>query len=63
MRSILFYLTPSGVNPVQDFLDDLSDKQVEKVLWVLRLVSEMDRVPAVYFKKITKNEDIWEGRV
>lgn len=63
MRSVNFYLTASGTNPVQDFLDDLSDKQVEKILWVLRLIKEMDRVPSVYFKKLVSTDGIWEVRV
>ena len=63
MRTVNFYITPSGTNPVQDFLDDLSDKQVEKVLWVLRLIKEMDRIPSVYFKKLVNTDGIWEVRV
>jgi phage-related protein len=63
MRTILFYITSSGANPVQDFLDALADKQVEKVLWVLRLIKEMDRVPSSYFKKLINTDDIWEVRV
>lgn len=62
MRTIKFYLTTSGTNPVQDFLDDLSDKQVEKILWVLKLIKEMDRVPTVYFKKMVNTDGIWEIR-
>jgi len=63
MRTILFYITPSGANPVQEFLDELADKQVEKVLWVLRLIKEMDRVPSSYFKKLVNTDDIWEVRI
>jgi len=53
----------SGACPVQDFLDGLSDKQAEKVLWVLKLVKEMDRIPASYFKKLVNTDGIWEARV
>jgi hypothetical protein len=52
MRTIVFYKTASGTSPVQQFLDTLSDKQVEKILWVLKLIQEMDIVPSVYFKYI-----------
>jgi len=31
MRTIVFYKTASGANPVQQFLETLSDKQVEKI--------------------------------
>jgi phage-related protein len=63
MRTILFYTMLSGACPVQEFLDALTDKQVEKVLWVLKLIKEMDRVPASYFKKLVNTDDIWEIRV
>jgi phage-related protein len=63
MRTIIFYKTASGANPVQRFLEDLSDKQVEKVLWVLKLIQEMDVVPSVYFKKLVNTEGIWEARI
>jgi phage-related protein len=63
MGTILFYRMPSGKCPVQEFLDGLSDRQAEKVLWVLKLVQEMDRVPASYFKKLVNTDGIWEVRV
>jgi len=63
MRTILFYKTVTGNIPVQDFLDSLSDKQAEKVLWVLKLVKELDRIPSVYFKKLVNTADIWEARI
>jgi phage-related protein len=63
MRTINFYLSENGKNPVQDFLDSLSDKQVSKVLWVLKLIRELDKVPAVYFKKLVNTDDIWEVRI
>lgn len=63
MKTIEFYKTLSGASPVQNFLDSLSDKQVEKVLWVLKLVKELDKVPATYFKKLVNTDGIWEVRV
>ena len=62
MKRIIFYTTASGRCPVQDHLDKLPDKTVQKIVWVLRLVREMDRVPAQYFKKLVGAEDIWEIR-
>ena len=47
---------------MQDHLDELPDKTVQKIVWVLKLVREMDYVPAQYFKKLTGSEDIWEVR-
>ena len=33
------------------------------MIWTLRLVEEMERVPAQYFKKLAGTEDLWEVRV
>ena len=63
MSEIHFYRTISGSSPVEDFLDKLSDKQVEKVLWVLRIIRDIDFVPKEYFKKLVNTDDIWEIRV
>jgi phage-related protein len=63
MRSVNFYRTDSGNCPVEDFLDSLSGKQAQKVVWVLRLVEELENVPAQYLKKLVNTEDIWEVRV
>ncbi len=60
MKQISFYLTPSGRCPVQEHLDILSDKQVEKIAWVLKLVRELDPVPSNYFKKLVNTDNIWE---
>lgn len=63
MREIVFYRMGSGRCPVEEFLDSLEPKQAQKVVWVLRLVEELDLVPARYFKKLVGSEDIWEVRV
>jgi len=63
VRNIVFYRTESGGSPVEDFLNSLSGKQAQRVAWVLRLVEEIDSVPAQYFKKLPGTEDIWEVRV
>ncbi|HSU16460.1 type II toxin-antitoxin system RelE/ParE family toxin [Longimicrobium sp.] len=63
MREIRFYITPSGRSPVEEFLDSLSGKQAQKVIWVLRVVEEMGIVPAQYFKKLPGTDDLWEVRV
>ncbi len=62
MRSIEFYRTARGSCPVEEFLDNLADKQAQKVVWALRLVERMDRVPEQYLKKLAGTEDIWEIR-
>lgn len=63
MREIVFYRTESDARPIEDFLDSLPGKQAQRVAWVLRLIEEMDFVPAQYFKKMPGTQDIWEVRV
>ena len=38
-------------------------KVSQKIVWVLRLLEDMDIVPASYFKKLAGTEDIWECRI
>ena len=38
-------------------------KVAQKIVWVFRLLEDMDRVPASYFKKLAGTEDIWECRI
>ena len=63
MRTILFYTTLSGRCPVQEHLDDLPDKAVQKIAWVLRVIRDLERVPTNYLKKLVNTDDIWEVRV
>jgi phage-related protein len=63
VRTINFYRTETGNCPVEEFLDSLSGKQAQKVLWVLRLIEELEFVPRQYFEKLVNTEDIWEVRV
>ena len=62
MREIVFYRTPSGQCPVEEFLDSLPSKQAQKVLWVLSLTEDLDVVPRCYLQKMTHTEDMWEIR-
>jgi phage-related protein len=48
---------------VEEFLDSLSDRQAQKVTWVLRLVEKLEIVPKQYFKKLVSTNDLWEIRV
>jgi phage-related protein len=63
VREIEFYRTARGHCPVEEFLDTLSDKQAEKILWVLRLVKSLDPVPKQYFKLLPDTNGILEVRV
>jgi len=59
MRTVNFYRTESGNCPVEDFLDSLSGKQAQKVVWVLRLIEELEIVPVQYLKKLVNTDDIF----
>jgi len=41
----------------------LPSKATQKILWVLKLLEDLDRVPAQYFTKMSGTEDIWECRI
>ena len=47
---------------MEAFLESLNPKQGQKVLWVLRAVQELPRVPKQYFKKLAGRDDLWEVR-
>jgi phage-related protein len=63
MREILFYHLESGRCPVEEFLDKLTDKQFEKVAFVLDLIEQLNIIPEEYLKKLKGSDDIWEIRV
>jgi phage-related protein len=63
MKRLDFYRLESGRCPVEEFLDGLPDRQVKKILWVLRIVRDFDPVPSQYFAKLSTKDDIWEVRV
>ena len=63
MKTIVFYKTLSGKCPIEKYLDDLTDTQVRKITWVLKLIRETDQVPAKYFKKFVHTNEIWEVRI
>jgi phage-related protein len=64
MIEINFFKSAEGDCPVEEFLDSLTSKQAQKVIWVMQLIEELDkRVPKQYFKKLVNTDDIWEIRV
>ena len=62
-REIVFYRKPDGECPIQRFLDSLPSKAAQKAAWVLKLMEDLNRVPANYFCKLTGTEGIWEFRI
>jgi len=63
MRAIRFHITKSGHCPVEEFLDSQPSKAAQKILWVLKLVEELDQEPTHYFEKLTGTKDLWEIRI
>ncbi|CAC9454740.1 hypothetical protein [uncultured Gammaproteobacteria bacterium] len=62
MKQIIFYRL-NNKSPVEDFLDGLSPKEAQKVLWVLKLVEELEAVSSKYYKKLKNADDIIEVRI
>lgn len=62
-REVLFYRKSSGGCPIEEFLDILPAKAAQKVVWVLNLAEDLDRVPAHHLCKLTDTDDIWEFRI
>lgn len=63
MRKVIFYHLNNGRGPVNEFLDSLTNKQVEKIFFVLDLIESIEQVPAKFLKKLSSTDDIWEVRV
>lgn len=63
MKDIIFYKTSSGNSSIEDFLDSLSSKEVQKVLWVLQLIEESNIVSTKFYKKLSNTDDIIEIRI
>ncbi|MDP2982428.1 MAG: type II toxin-antitoxin system RelE/ParE family toxin [Candidatus Latescibacter sp.] len=63
MWELQFYKTQSCFCPVEEFLDSLPGKTAQKVVWVLKLIEEIDIVPTKYFKKIDGTDNLWEIRI
>lgn len=60
MREIIFYRASSGISPGEDFLNSLSGKQAQKVIWVLKLARELELIPSKYLKKLVNTDNIWD---
>lgn len=62
-KEIIFYKTANNKCPVEDFLNYLTPKATQKIAWILRLLVQLDRVPAQYFCKMEGSDNIWECRI
>ncbi len=63
MRKVKFYKFETGKSPVEEYFDSLSNKQFEKIAFVLDIIEQLDIVPRKFFKKLQGTNDIWEVRV
>jgi phage-related protein len=63
MKKTIFYKLQNAKCPISNYLDSLSDKQVEKIFFVLDLFENIDIVPHKFFKKLLGTDGIWEVRV
>ncbi|MGV3461622.1 MAG: type II toxin-antitoxin system RelE/ParE family toxin [Flavobacterium sp.] len=57
-RSIVFYK-----DYFQDFFEKQRPKVKDKIVWSLRLIQELDRIPETYLKHIENTEGLFEIRV
>lgn len=62
-RQIKFYKTISGKSPIEEFLDSLPGKVVQKIAWVLSIIEDFDIIPIKYFKKLENTPNIYECRI
>ncbi len=63
MRKIKFYRLETGKCPVEEYFDSLTNKQFEKISFVLDLIEQIDIVPRKYFKKLKGTNEVWEVRI
>jgi len=63
IREVQFYKTVDGKCPTEEFLDSLSGKVAQKVIWVLKLFEDIDIIPKKYFKKLSGTDGLWECRI
>lgn len=50
-------------NYFQDFYNDQTTKVQKKILWTLRVVEDLDRIPEIYFKHLEGTDGLYEIRV
>ena len=57
-RDLLFYK-----DYFQDFYDGQTTKVQKKILWTLRVIVDLDRIPEIYFKHLEGTDGLYEIRV
>jgi phage-related protein len=57
-RTIIFYK-----DYFQNFFIQQRDKVKEKIIWILELIEELERVPEIYLKYVENTNGLYEIRV
>ena len=57
-RELVFYK-----DYFSDFYTDQTSKVQKKILWTLRVVEDLDRIPELYFKHLEGTDGLYEIRV
>ncbi len=63
MKEVIFFKLTSGKSPIEEFLDDLSGKEAQKVIWVLQLIEEESVVSTKFYKYLSNTDGIVEVRI
>lgn len=58
MRKIFFYR-----QYFREFYDGLPPKVQNKILWTLKIIESLDRIPEIYFKHLENTVGLYEIRV
>lgn len=57
-RKLFFYK-----NYFEDFYDNQTEKVQKKILWTLRIITQLEKVPKVYLKHLKNTSGLYEIRV
>ena len=50
-------------NYFKDFYDKQRPKVKKRIIWTLKVIEDVDRIPEIYFKRIEGSDGIYEIRV
>jgi phage-related protein len=57
-REIFFFK-----NYFEDFYENQTDKVKKKIIWTLKIIEELDRIPEIYFKHLKNTTGLYEIRI
>src|SRR3989338_2518731 len=63
INSIIYYITPSGENPVNEFLDSLTEKQQVKILRIFQYIKDYGLIAVQNHVKKISGTPLWEIRI